>query len=134
MFSALLLALSIAALAQVGVFYWRALVARVAAQPVSERVLEAAKLDSGGMCGEDYRSLAQLHKLTPELSARSSGLGFVPMYFKIIHAIGSLAAGRVAALENWAESERVLCARYTAVQVDRRLQANLAFAAAMRSC
>ena|SRR5262249_8981466 len=134
MFSALLLAISIAALAQFAVFYWRALVAGVAAQPVSEQVLAAARVDSGGMCGEDYRSLAQLHKLTPELSAKPSGLGLVPMYFKIIHAVGSLAAGRVAALENWAENERVLCARYTAVQVDRRLQANLAFAATMRSC
>jgi len=123
-----------AALAQFGVFYWRALVAGVAAQPVSEQVLAAAKVDSETMRGEDYRSLAQLHKLTPELCAKSSGLGLVPVYFKLMHAIGTLAAGRVATLADWAESERALCARYAAVQVDRRLQANMAFAAAMRSC
>jgi hypothetical protein len=123
-----------AALAQFGVFYWRALVAGIAAQPVSEQVLAAAKVDSETMRGEDYRSLAQLHKLTPELCAKSSGLGLVPVYFKLMHAIGTLAAGRVATLADWAESERALCARYAAVQVDRRLQANMAFAAAMRSC
>jgi len=134
MFSALLLAISMAALAQFGVFYWRALVAGIAAQPVSEQVLAAAKVDSETMRGEDYRSLAQLHKLTPELCAKSSGLGLVPVYFKLMHAIGTLAAGRVATLADWAESERALCARYAAVQVDRRLQANMAFAAAMRSC
>ena len=134
MFSALLLAISMAALAQFGVFYWRALVAGVAAQPVSEQVLAAAKVDSETMRGEDYRSLAQLHKLTPELCAKSSGLGLVPVYFKLMHAIGTLAAGRVATLADWAENERALCARYAAVQVDRRLQANMAFAAAMRSC
>jgi len=134
MFSALLLAISMAALAQFGVFYWRALVAGVAAQAVSEQVLAAAKVDSETMRGEDYRSLAQLHKLTPELCAKSSGLGLVPVYFKLMHAIGTLAAGRVATLADWAESERALCARYAAVQVDRRLQANMAFAAAMRSC
>ena len=134
MFSALLLAISMAALAQFGVFYWRALVAGIAAQPVSEQVLAAAKVDSETMRGEDYRSLAQLHKLTPELCTKSSGLGLVPVYFKLMHAIGTLAAGRVATLADWAESERALCARYAAVQVDRRLQANMAFAAAMRSC
>jgi hypothetical protein len=134
MFSALLLAISMAALAQFGVFYWRALVAGIAAQPVSEQVLAAAKVDSETMRGEDYRSLAQLHKLTPELCAKSSGLGLVPVYFKLMHAIGTLAAGRIATLADWAESERALCARYAAVQVDRRLQANMAFAAAMRSC
>jgi len=134
MFSALLLAISMAALAQFGVFYWRALVAGIAAQPVSGQVLAAAKVDSETMRGEDYRSLAQLHKLTPELCAKSSGLGLVPVYFKLMHAIGTLAAGRVATLADWAESERALCARYAAVQVDRRLQANMAFAAAMRSC
>jgi hypothetical protein len=34
----------------------------------------------------------------------------------------------------WCERERVICARYAAVQIDRRLQANLALVAALRSC
>jgi hypothetical protein len=75
-----------------------------------------------------------LHQLTPDLNARRSGLGLVPLYFQIIHAIGKLAAGRIAAIADWAESERILCARFAAVQVDKRLQANLALAAAIRSC
>jgi hypothetical protein len=134
MFSALLFVISIVALAQFGVYYWRAIIAGIASQPVSEQVLAAAKVGTETFRGEDYRSLAQLHKLTPDLSAKSSGLGLVPLYFKAIHAVGELAAGRMAAVANWAEGERVLCARYAAVQVDRRLQGNLAFAAAMRSC
>ena len=134
MFSILILAISGVALTQFGAFYWRAVVVGIAAQPVSEQVLAAANLDTRTLRGEDYRSLAQLHKLTPDICAKSSGLGLVPLYFKIIHAIGKLASGRVTALANWAESERVLCARYAAVQVDRRLQANLQLAASMRSC
>jgi hypothetical protein len=134
MFSALILAFSIVALAQFGAFYWRAVVAGIAAQPVSEQVLAAANVDSRTLCGEDYRSLAQLHKLTPDICTKSSGLGLVPLYFKIMHGIGKLASGRITALADWAESERVLCARYAAVQVDRRLQANLQLAASMRSC
>jgi hypothetical protein len=37
-------------------------------------------------------------------------------------------------LASWSERERLVCARYAAVQVDRRLQANLALAASLRSC
>ena len=134
MFSALILAISIVALAQFGAFYWRAVVVGIAAQPVSEQVLAAANVDAGTLCGEHYRSLAQLHQLTPDICAKSSGLGLVPLYFKLVHAIGKLASGRVAALAEWADGERVLCARYAAVQIDRRLQANLQLAASMRSC
>jgi hypothetical protein len=134
MFSALILAISIVALTQFGVFYWRAVVVGIAAQPVSGEVLAAANVATGTLRGEDYRSLAQLHQLTPDICAKSSGLGLVPLYFRIIHAVGKLASGRMTALADWAESERVLCARYTAVQVDRRLQANLQLVASMRSC
>jgi hypothetical protein len=134
MFSAMLLAISTIALAQFGVYYWRAVVAGVAVQPVSERVFNAAKVDHGQLSGNDFRSLAELHGLTPDLCSRTSGLGLVPMYFKIIHAVGRLTAGRIEAVAAWAESERILCARYAAVQIDRRLQANLRLAATIRSC
>jgi hypothetical protein len=134
MFSAMLLTISIVALGQFAVFYWRAVVAGIAAQPVSQQVLAAARVDADAIRGEDFRSFAKLHELTPDLSPRPAGLGFVPVYFKLIHAIGTLASGRVSTLADWAESERVLCARYAAVQIDRRLQSNMALAAAMRSC
>lgn len=134
MFSAMLLAISVVALGQFAVFYWRAVVAGIAAQPVSREVLAAAKVESDAIRGEDFRSFRKLHDVTPDLSPRSAGLGFVPVYFSFIHVVGKLAAGRVSTLANWAESERILCARYAAVQIDRRLQSNMALAAAMRSC
>jgi len=134
MFSAILLAISVVALAQFGVFYWRAVVAGVAAQPVSQQVLDAASMDAKTISGEDYRTLVQLHELTPDLSSQRGTLGFVPVYFKLIHAIGTLATGRISVLADWAENERTLCARYAAVQVDRRLRSNMALAASMRSC
>jgi hypothetical protein len=134
MFSALILAMTTAALVQFGVFYWRALVVCTAAEKISEEVLAAARVEAGTVRGEDYRPLAQLHNLTPELCAKSSGLGMVPAYFTVLQAVKSVAAGRVAALADWAESESALCARYAAVQVDRRLRANTEFAASMHSC
>jgi hypothetical protein len=37
-------------------------------------------------------------------------------------------------LTAWSERERVICVRYAAVQVGRRLQTNLELAASLRSC
>ena len=134
MFSAMLLTISIVALMQFAAYYWRSILAGVAAQPISAEVLSAVSVDHGMLSGRDFEVVAKLHELTPNLQKKSSGIGLVSAYFHVIHTIGQLASGRMAGLANWAERERVLCVRYAAVQVDRRLQSNLALAAAIRSC
>ena len=134
MFAAMLLAISIVALTQFAAYYWRAILAGVAAQPVSERVLEAASLDATSMQGRDFERLAGLHDLTPELQSGSDRLISVRVYYRALGFLSALCGSRLASLAAWCEQERVLCARYAAVQVDRRLQANLALAEALRSC
>jgi hypothetical protein len=134
MFSAMLLAISTVALAQFGLFYWRAIVAGVAAEPVSGRVLEAAHVVDGQLSGKDFDVLAELHNLTPDLRPSQPGLGFVRVYYKAVQLIGAVCENFVPPVSAWAEREGLLCARYAAVQVDRRLQANLALAASIRSC
>ena len=134
MFSAMLLTFSTVALAQFGLYYWRAVVGQVAAQPISADVLAAARLESRTLNGRDFRAIAKLHELTPNLERKASSLGLVRCYYQVINAVGLAASGRVSAVAGWAERERMLCARYAAVQVDRRLQSNLALAAAIRSC
>ena len=134
MFSAMLLTISVAALSQFAVYYWRALVMGVAAQPVSERVLEAARVPDGTLTGQHFRVFAELHDLTPDLRPGPRGLGLVRMYFHAVHFLGN-ALGRFSdSISEWTERERVLCTRYAAVQIDRRLPANLALAASIRSC
>jgi hypothetical protein len=134
MFAAMLLAISIVALSQFALYYWRAILAGVAAQPVSDRVLAAANLDAGRMKGQDFEKLAGLHELTPELGPGGGGLSLVWAYYKVVEGLGVLSGMRLPAVAEWCERERVICARYAAVQIDRRLQANLALAAALRSC
>ena len=134
MFSAMLFTISIVALTQFALYYWRAVLTGVAAQPVSDRVLEAAHVENGRLNAADFDKLAGLHHLTPDLSPNRGGLGLVSLYYNLIGAVGSLASTRVPALAAWSEQERTLCARYAAVQIERRLQANLALAASMRSC
>ena len=130
MFSAMLLAISIVALAQFGLYYWRAVLTGVAAQPISNRVLEAAQLEEPDLRGKDFEKLAGLLTLTPELGGHGDPLGPVRAYYAMVGFLGSLSP----AFSAWSEQERVLCARYTAVQVERRLEANLAQAASLRSC
>jgi hypothetical protein len=134
MFAAILLAISIVALSQFALYYWRAILAGVAAQPVSERVLAAANLDAERMKGRDFEKLAGLHELTPELVPSGGGLTLVRAYYRIVAGLSALSGMRLPAVAEWCERERVICARYAAVQIDRRLQVNLALVAALRSC
>jgi hypothetical protein len=61
-------------------------------------------------------------------------LVLVRLYYRAIEGLDILFGKQLPALATWSERERVICARYAAVQVDRRLQANLDLAASLRSC
>jgi hypothetical protein len=134
MFSAMLFAISMVALAQFALYYWRAIIAGVAAQPISADVLEAVQTDESELSGADFGKLASLLTVTPELKQSRGGLGLVPAYFEIVGKLSELFGQLSPALASWSAHEQVLCARYAAVQVGRRLEANLAQAASMRSC
>jgi hypothetical protein len=134
MFSAMLFTISAVALAQFGLYYWRAVLSGVAAQPVSARVLAAARVENGRVTSQHFGTLAGLHDLTPDLYPNRGGLGLVRLYYRMVESVEALAGSRVPAIAAWSNRERGICARYAAVQVDRRLQANLELAASLRSC
>jgi hypothetical protein len=134
MFSAMLLTISVVALSQFAAYYWRALVMGVAAQPVSERVLEAARINDGELTAQHFKVFAELHELTPDMRPGPSGLGLVRFYYHAVQILGKVAGHFSTSFAEWTERECILCTRYAAVQIDRRLQANLALAASIRSC
>jgi hypothetical protein len=134
MFAAMLFAISIVALAQFALYYWRAVLSGVASQPVSRAVLEAVHVPEAELRGADFARLASLLDLTPQLKGRQGGLGSVGLYYKAISKTSELFGQLSPALAVWSEQERLLCARYAAVLVERRLEANLAQAASLRSC
>src|ERR1700682_6371725 len=84
MFSAMLLAISILALSQFAIYYGRAVFTGVAAQPVSERVLQAAAMQDRCLTGEDFPKFAELHDLTPYLQRGGDGLGLVRHYYSVV--------------------------------------------------
>ena len=134
MFATLILAIAIVALFQFAMYYWRAMLTGVATQPVSSQVLQAAQVDEAELQGSDFRRLVSLYALTPELKRGGSGLGLVSLYFALVRKAEVLFGKLSPAVASWGEREMALCARYAAVQIERRLQANLAQAASMRSC
>jgi hypothetical protein len=134
MFAAMLFAISIVALAQFALYYWRAVLAAVAGQPVSEGVLAAASIENRLVAGSDFQTLAGLHDLTPVLAPRQRGLGLVRLYYRGVDGLAALAGQRMPAVAAWCEQELTICARYAAVQIEYRLRSNLELAASMRSC
>ena len=134
MFAAILFSISVVALSQFALFYWRAMLAGAADQPVSDRVLAAAHVENGQFTGDDFAALVELHNMTPNLNPGNNGMGLVRLYYTVVDGLGSLLGARIPAVAAWSQREAAVCARYAAVVVDRRLQANLAMAASIRSC
>lgn len=134
MFSAMLFAISMVALMQFGLYYWRAVLTSVAAQPIPTDILEAVQVEESNLTGSDFEKLASVLTLTPELQHSRTHLGFVPLYYKLVGKVSDLFGSLGPALASWSEQERLLCARYAAVQIGHRLEANLAQAASIRSC
>lgn len=134
MFAAMLFAISTVAISQFGMYYWRAVLASVASQPVSEGVLSAVSAENRPLRASDFSQFAGLHELTPELSSQGGSMGLVRFYYGIIRAVDVIVGQRVPAIAQWSEREGAVCARYAAVRVGQRLQANMELVAAMRSC
>src|SRR5713226_91151 len=125
----IMLAISGAALGQFDLYYWRSVVAGVAAQHVSDR----AGLAGVSVGPADFQAVMGLHGLTPGLKDDDGGLRLVRAYYGVVEALGRLAGFRLPAVAAWSEREMTTCSRYVAVLVDRRLERNLVCAAEMRS-
>jgi hypothetical protein len=130
----MLFAISAVAITQFGMYYWRAVLASVASQPVSESVLAAISAENRPLEAADFVQFAGLHAMTPDLTPRGRGIAMVRFYYGLTRALNMMVGVRVPAVAQWIEQEGTICARYAAVQIDHRLQANMELAAALRSC
>src|ERR1700719_3824037 len=109
MIAAQILSVSIVALCRFGLCYWRALLAGMAAQPVFDGILEAARVENGHVTGGDFAVLAGLHDLTPDVNPGRGGLGFVRLYYRIVDGIGAIAGRYIPPLAGWSDRELALC-------------------------
>src|SRR4029077_11548939 len=112
MFAAMLFAISIVALSQFAAYYWRAMLAGAAAQPVSDRVMAAAGVQNGQLTGQHFPALLGLHDMTPELRSDGNDIGLVRSYYALVDVIVSLVGRSMPAVAAWCERELTICARY----------------------
>jgi hypothetical protein len=128
MLPVVLLLFSVFTMCQFGIYYWRALVAGVAAAPISDRVRVAAQFEEHEPAAADFGEILSLIEITPGLGG-TSGMGPVRAYFAVVSLIGRV----VPPLSAWSDREKVVCSRYAAALLDRRLERVEAFAVASRS-
>ncbi|MBZ5642487.1 MAG: hypothetical protein LAO19_06995 [Acidobacteriia bacterium] len=128
MIAAILFTVSIVALVQFGVYYWRAVIAGVAAKTVSDRIRTAAGLTHSTIGAQDFHSIIILNDLTPDLQGPAGSFMAIRAYYSVIKTLGSI----VPAMSEWATNEMATCARYVAVLMDQHLERNMATAAQMR--
>src|SRR5437879_3341565 len=86
MFPAILLAVSVVALIQFTVYYWRAIVAGVAAKPLSNLILTAAGLTDESVGSSDFEAILNVHELTPCLKSAQGRLQAVRAYYRVAQA------------------------------------------------
>ncbi|HXN21832.1 MAG TPA: hypothetical protein VOA41_03700 [Candidatus Dormibacteraeota bacterium] len=130
----MLLSIAVTALGQFVLYYWRAVVAGVAAQPLSANLLVAAGLADSRVSSSDFWTLSGINRVTPALQRQSSGLSFVRAYFHLVDSLRRSVGALLPSVGQWSQQEMATCACYAAVVIDRKMQSNLAWAAAMRSC
>jgi hypothetical protein len=128
MIAAILFTVSMVALVQFGVYYWRAVIAGVASKTVSERIRLAAGLSTSTIGAQDFHNILILNDLTPELQGPAGSFMAIRTYYSIIKKLGSI----IPAMANWSTAEMATCARYVAVLMDQHLERNMATAAQMR--
>jgi hypothetical protein len=128
MIAAILFMVSTVALAQFALYYWRAIISGIAAQPISDRIRTAAGITAPQISAQDFRSILSLHDLSPDLRGPNGSFIGVRAYYSVVAKLGSL----IPAMADWANAEMLTCSRYVAVLVDQHLERNMACAAQMR--
>ena len=128
MIATIIFVLSVAAVAQFGLYYWRATISGIAAQAISERIRVAAGITHDGIGAQDFRNIIILKELSPRLSGSIGSFAAIRSYYAVVEKIG----GVLPAMASWADAEMATCARYVAVLMDQHLESNMACAAQVR--
>ena len=128
MIAAILFMVSIVALGQFGLYYWRAMISGVAAQAISDRIRSAAGITAAAIGAQDFYKILIVNDLSPDLRGPGGSFRAIRTYYAIVEKLGSI----VPAMASWSNAEMTTCSRYVAVLMDQHLERNMACAAQMR--
>ena len=133
MIAALILMMSVAAIAQFALAQWRSMWVTVAAQPLSSSLQAATGIAAHAVGAYDFDLLIQTsEQLCPTPQERNLWLREVRTYYRMIRALDSACGKELTGLSCWARREMKTCSRYAAAVLDQRLNSNLAFASEVR--
>jgi hypothetical protein len=128
MIPAILFTISLVALGQFGLYYWRSMISGVAAQAISDRIRAAAGISAPAIGARDFRNILILNNLSPDLRGPSGSFRVIRAYYAAVEKVGSI----IPALASWSNSEMTTCSRYVAVLMDQHMERNLVCASQMR--
>jgi len=128
MVAVIIFVVSVGALVQFGLYYWRATISGVAAQAISERIRVAAGIPEGAIGSRDFHSIIILKDLSPDLRGPNGSFAAIRAYYSVVEKLGKIAP----AMANWADAEMATCSRYVAVLMDQHLERNIVCAAQVR--
>ncbi len=129
MVAVVILAVSMVAFAQFGLYYWRATISGIAAKAISERIRTAAGITHTKIGPRDFRSILIVKDLSPDLQGPGGSFAAIRAYYAVIEKVGKV----VPAMSNWADAEMATCSRYIAVLMDQHLERNIVCAAQVRN-
>jgi hypothetical protein len=135
MIAAFILVLSVVAVIEFAIAQWRSMWIAASSQPLSEGFQTATGIAPEAIRAEHFELLTHTSQRLPFASGqeRNAWLREVRLYYRMIQALDGLCAKSLPAASNWAKGELVACARYAAAVLDQRLNANLEYAADVRS-
>jgi hypothetical protein len=134
MVAALILVISAAMMAQFAIFFWRANMVRVAAQPVSDRFQLAGATFSNALNQNGFSAITAMSDMCPGMDPSSSvSLWPVRAYYTAVRLAATLSDAILPSGNGWAQHEMAACTRYVAVSMDARLKSNQAYLAEIRS-
>jgi hypothetical protein len=132
MIAAFIFVISVAALAQFGLYSWRAAFLSVAAREISPETREALVAASAAAENGGFQGATKWLELSPNLAGEDRRLWTVKLYYAALRSVAA-ASKLLTPAGDWSQREMVACARYAAVVVEERLQRNRLAVAEMQS-
>ena len=134
MIAALILVMSVVALAQFAIAQWRSMWMTVAAHPISTHVQAATGVSDAAISANDFELFVRTsEQLSPSTQEGNLWLREVGIYYRVIRAIDAICAKQIFGISAWAKEELTACSRYAAAVLDQRLNSSFACASEVRS-
>jgi hypothetical protein len=128
MIGAIILTVSLVALGQFGLYYWRAMLSGVAAHAISDRIRSAAGISTAAIGAQDFYKILIVNDLSPDLRGPGGSFRIIRTYYSIVEKLGKI----VPAMAAWSNAEMTICSRYVAVLMDQHMERNMVCASQMR--